>query len=306
MSNTVWERLGKLICPNEESSSMVKYASMPMAYQLNRNEYRIYFSSRNKNNNSSIHYFEIDIRKPFELKHIKTDPVLEKGEYGYFDDNGLYSGPLIENDDKLYMFYSGRSNGEDYLFYMNIGLAQSKDGGKSFTRYTDVPILGRSEHDPWLVTAPCVFQVKGQWHMIYTSGTKIFRNRTSNYDLKLAKSDDFFYWQQTGDMVIPLEEGESNISTPTIYKHHDTYHLWFSVKPQVGEYRIGYATSIDGLHWSRDDSRLGLKTSKSGFDSESLSYPSVFQHGDYLYMVYSGNRNGRDGCGLARLSLQEL
>ena len=68
--------------------------------------------------------------------------------------------------------------------------------------------------------------------MVYTSGTAIYNDRTSNYDLKLAKSDDFFNWKSTGNIVIPLDVGETNISTPSIIKYNEKFHMCFSVKPK--------------------------------------------------------------------------
>ena len=298
-----WEKLGLVYKPNGENQELISHASMPFAKQLSGSVYRVYFSSRNAKNNSFIHYLEIDLNQINSIKKLSNTYLIGKSEYGFFDDNGLYSGPLVEKDDKLYMFYSGRSNGVENLFYMNIGLLVSEDNGLSFKRVFKSPVLTRSEYDPWLVTAPCVYKIENTWYMIYTSGTKIYNNGNSNYDLKLAKSDDFFTWKQTGKTVIPLNDDENNLSTSAIIKIGETYHLWFSVKPKIGEYRIGYAYSTNGFDWTRNDEIGGLEISSEGWDSEALSYPSVFIHENNLYMLYSGNKNGRDGIGLAKCKI---
>ena len=299
----MWEKLGLVFKPSGESESLQSYGSMPLAYHLEGDRYRFYFSSRDSNNGSSVNFVEVNINEPTKILCLSEKPILQKGPYGYFDDNGLYSGCLVKRDGKLYMFYSGRSNGVENLFYMNIGLAVSVDNGLSFDKVRDYPILSRSEYDPWLVTAPSVFDTDSGLSMVYTSGTAIFNDRTSNYDLKLAKSDDFFNWKSTGKIVIPLKEGESNISTSSIIKYNNKYHMCFSVKPKVGEYRIGYAYSKDGINWSRNDDLLGLKIAGVDFDDKAVSYPSLFIHKDYMYMLYSGSNNGRDGFGIARTKL---
>ena len=285
---------------------MQSYCSMPIIHRKEGSLYRLFFSSRNAGQHSSVHFLEFDINVPLEIKRLQTEPVLSKGNLGHFDDNGVYPGTIIKKDQKLYMFYSGRSNGMEDLFYMNIGLAVSEDGGSSFSRVQQAPIITRSEFDPWLVTAPSAFKNGEKWLMVYTSGTEIYKDRTSSYDLKIASSDDFFNWKQTGKTAIPLQDHEANLSTATVLELNGAYHLWFSVKPKTSEYRIGYARSPNGLEWERDDDRLGLTTSKTGFDSAALSYPNVFIHGSHLYMVYSGNQNGKGGCGLARLSIENL
>ena len=299
----MWEKLGLVFKPSGENESLQSYGSMPLAYHLEGDRYRFYFSSRDSNNSSSVNFVEVNINEPSKILCLSEKSILQKGPYGYFDDNGLYSGCLVKREGKLYMFYSGRSNGVENLFYMNIGLAVSEDNGLSFDKVQDYPILSRSEYDPWLVTAPSVFETNSGLRMVYTSGTAIFNDRTSNYDLKLAKSDDFFNWKSTGKIVIPLEEGESNISTPSTITFNNKYHMCFSVKPKVGEYRIGYAYSKDGINWSRNDDLFGLKIAGADFDDSGVSYPSLFIHKDYMYMLYSGSNNGRDGFGIARTKL---
>ena len=306
MSKNSWEKLGLLFCPQNESPSLMSYCSMPIVHCLGHCLFRLFFSSRDQCNHSSIHDLDFKIEKIFSIHHINRDPILSKGKFGHFDDNGVYSGTVIPYHQKLYMFYSGRSNGVDDLFYMSVGLSVSHDSGKSFQRYRESPILSRSDYDPWLVTAPCVFRFKNKWFMIYTSGTAIFSDRTSKYDLKIATSSDFFNWEQIGKTAIPLNVGESNISTPSVVEINGILHMWFSVKPKIGEYRIGYASSKDGINWTRNDDLLGLDVSGEGFDDKGLSYPNVFVHQSYIYMVYSGNQNGKDGCGLARLKISNF
>jgi len=306
MSKNSWEKLGLLFCPKNESPTMLSYCSMPVVHCLGPSQFRLFFSSRDHCNQSSIHYLDFELENNLLINFINRDPVLSKGKLGHFDDNGVYSGTIVPYQKKLYMFYSGRSNGLDDLFYMNVGLSLSHDSGQSFHRYKECPILTRSDYDPWLVTAPCVFQFKTKWFMIYTSGTAIFNDRTSNYDLKIATSSDFFNWEHTGITAIPLNEDEANLSTATVIEIGGVLHMWFSVKPKTGEYRIGYASSKDGINWTRNDDILGLGVSEEGFDDKGLSYPNVFFHQSYIYMVYSGNQNGKVGCGLARLKISNL
>lgn len=301
-----WEKLGLVFRPSGENESLQSHGSMPLSYHIGGDRFRFYFSSRDSNNSSAINYVEVNIDKPSEILFLSNEPVLRKGPYGHFDDNGLYSGSLIKYRDKLYMFYSGRSNGVDNLYYMNIGLAVSENNGLKFKRVMNHPILSRSEYDPWLVTAPSVYEKDKVFNMIYTSGTKIFNDGTSNYDLKLAKSDDFYNWKSTGEKVISLEKGESNISAPCVVKYGDKFHIWFSIKPNKGEYRIGYASSVDGNTWHRDDNCMGLNIGESKFDNQAVSYPNLFCHKNFIYMLYSGNNNGLEGFGIARTELTNL
>ena len=49
------------------------------------------------------------------------------------------------------------------------------------------------------------------------------------------------------------------------------------------------------------DERAGIDVSPSGWDSESIEYPHVFDHAGMRYMLYNGNGYGKTGFGLAVL-----
>jgi hypothetical protein len=43
----------------------------------------------------------------------------------------------------------------------------------------------------------------------------------------------------------------------------------------------------------------GISVSESGWDSEMIEYPFVFDHNGARYMLYNGNGYGKTGFGLA-------
>jgi len=59
------------------------------------------------------------------------------------------------------------------------------------------------------------------------------------------------------------------------------------------------ATSQDGLSWTRCDSKVGISKSDTGWDSEMICYPAIFNYNDKTYMFYSGNGVGKGGIGYA-------
>jgi hypothetical protein len=75
--------------------------------------------------------------------------------------------------------------------------------------------------------------------------------------------------------------------------------MWYSFRGQA--YRIGYAESEDGRQWKRLDSHVGIDVSTTGWDSEMIEYPFVFDHKGQRYMLYNGNGFGKTGFGLAVL-----
>jgi len=76
--------------------------------------------------------------------------------------------------------------------------------------------------------------------------------------------------------------------------------MWYASRGE--SYRIGYAESADGLRWERKDHLSGINVSESGWDSEMVEYPFVFDAKGRRYLLYNGNDYGRSGIGLASLN----
>ena len=89
------------------------------------------------------------------------------------------------------------------------------------------------------------------------------------------------------------------MSRPCVLKENGLYKMWYSYRGQ--SYRIGYAESKDGFEWTRMDADVGIDVSESGWDSEMIEYPFVFDQNGERFMLYNGNSYGKTGIGLARL-----
>ena len=72
-------------------------------------------------------------------------------------------------------------------------------------------------------------------------------------------------------------------------------------KDKTRGYRLGYAYSLDLITWIRDESKIGIKFSEEGWDSEMMCYPHIFKCDDKVYLLYNGNEFGRYGFGIAVL-----
>ena len=83
--------------------------------------------------------------------------------------------------------------------------------------------------------------------------------------------------------------------------------MWFCYRGQSGyreksetSYRIGIAhESGDGIQWIRRDDGPVVERSETGWDSEMVAYPEVFELNDKRYMFYNGNGFGQSGFGYA-------
>jgi len=281
---------------------MISHALVPVV-DRGANCHRVYFSGRDEKGRSQIGYFEIDLAHPKEILLISDTPVVGLGPLGAFDDNGVTCSWIINHDGKKYLYYTGWSLGVTVPFYLNIGLAVSEDGGKSFKKMFQAPILERNEIDPFLMAAPCIVIESGVWKMWYVSGTKweTDNDRTKHYyHIKYAESHDGIHWDRKGFVCIDYQSiDECAIAKPCVIRDDDIYKMWYSFRGR--SYRIGYAESKDGIHWERKDEEVGIDVSESGWDSEMIEYAFVFDHEGERYMLYNGNEYGKTGIGLAVL-----
>jgi len=138
------------------------------------------------------------------------------------------------------------------------------------------------------------------WYLSCT-GWHINNDKSEHaYHIKYAESSNGIDWDRRGHIAIDYAHaGEYAISRPTVLCDEGLWKMWYSYRGET--YRIGYAESADGRHWTRLDERSGIDVSASGWDSQMIEYPFVFDHQGRRYMLYNGNDYGRTGFGLAVL-----
>ncbi len=297
-----WIKKGLIFAPEENSDWLFSHAALPVVDRIG-DSYRVYVSSRDKQGRAQVGYFDIDLEKPEKILRVSEKPVIGLGSLGAFDDNGVTTSWIVNHGQKKYHYYSGWSLGVTVPFYFYVGLAISEDGGETYQRASPAPILERNDIDPYLTASPCVLVEDGRWRMWYASGTgwKMKDDQPQHYyHIKYAESADGIHWKREGVVCIDYQSPkEYAIARPCVIKEGGIYKMWYSYRGT--SYRIGYAESVDGLEWAREDRESGIDVSESGWDSEMIEYPYVFDHEGMRYMLYNGNGYGKTGIGLAVL-----
>lgn len=296
-----WRKLGLLFCPNGEYDWTMSHAAVPCADRVEGDLHRIYFTSRDRSGRSQIGFLEVDIQEPRRILRVTPQPVVPVGKLGAFDDSGAMMSWLVSHEDKKYLYYVGWNLGVTVPFRNAIGLAISEDGGKTFSKYSQGPLLDRDTIDPYFLASSCVVVDNGLWRMWYLSCVewKLEEGQPKHYyHIKYAESRDGLRWQKSGRVCIDFQSpSEYAISRPCVLKEGGLYKMWYSYRGQ--RYRIGYAESTDGLSWVRRDETAGMTVSASGWDAEMVEFAFVFQHRNDRYMLYNGNGYGKSGFGLA-------
>jgi hypothetical protein len=98
--------------------------------------------------------------------------------------------------------------------------------------------------------------------------------------------------------------GEIAVSHACVPREDGIYRMWYCYAIGSSGYRIGYAESVNGIHYRRKDEEAGIDASPSGRDSEMVCYPHLFEHKGWKYMLYNGNGYGRTGFGYAILETE--
>ncbi len=311
-----WEKLGQLFDPTTAGVSgwMKEFAQTPSVI-IFENFVRIYFCTRALPKNgmyiSNLAYIDVDRSNLKKIINISKQPIIKLGELGTFDEFGIYPVSAINNRGDIRIYYGGNTRCESVPFNAAIGMAISNDQGKSFDRIGPGPVLSYSYDEPFTLGSPKVKVFKDKWYLWYTAGKKWVEREGAKfpvYKIRMATSTDGLNWMKHGQDLLDsvLEENECQASADVI-RANGRYHMFFSYryhanfKEKGRGYRIGYAVSEDLVNWRRQDSRAGIKTSKTGWDSESVSYAHVFELDKSTYMLYQGNYMGKFGFGLARL-----
>ena len=242
---------------------------------------------------------------------VAEQPILKLGGLGEFDEFGTYPVSVARDGDVVRAFYAGWTRCESVPFNVAIGEAVSVDEGRTFQRIGVGPAIGYSPDEPYVMSGPKVRRFCGAWQLFYIAGRrwKIVSGRPEPvYKIRMATSADGKDWKKAHRDLIPsvLEADEAQAS-PDVFEAHGRFHMFFcyrasaDYRQRAGGYRIGYASSPDLVEWTRDDAKAGLDISESGWDSEMVSYPHVFEVDGAVYMAYLGNQVGRQGFGLAKL-----
>lgn len=280
---------------------MHSHATLPLAYPLKNNLFKIYFSTRDEHNRSQGAWIIIDITKPQHILDISSKPFLIPGKLGSFDDSGVMPTCLLKKGNQLWMYYIGWNLGVTVPFRNSIGLAISKDDGKTFQKAFEGPVLDRNAEEPYFIASCEVRHESNLYKIWYLSCVKwaISHQKPKHYyHIKYAESEDGIHWQRKGQIAIDFKnKNEYALSTPRVLKEKGKYKMWYSYRGK--HYKIGYAESTDGKKWARKDQEAGITIAQKGWDSTMIEYPFVFDHQGKRYLLYNGNDYGKTGFGLA-------
>jgi predicted GH43/DUF377 family glycosyl hydrolase len=234
----------------------------------------------------------------------QPNAVLEPSS-GTWDESSVGQHMVLRENGQYKMWYTGRNLNAGTG---GIGYATSPDGVNWTKDTLHNPVL-QAGTDLWEAGArilPYVIPVQGgTYKMWYTGLNAVFTEANIGY----ATSGDGIAWT-TADSVNPvLTTGTSGrwddawIFEPKVLFIDNEYHMWYSGERAGGDPRqIGWATSVDGIHWNKyddttttstlyADSDPVLKPSPGQWDGNTINAGPVMLEGESLRMWYAGSRS---------------
>jgi predicted GH43/DUF377 family glycosyl hydrolase len=241
----------------------------------------------------------------------QINPVFTAGQKGSWDSALVWRQDVLMKNVTFFMLYSG-SNGTQSA----IGLATSSNG-ISWVRMGS-PVLGQGPSGSWDsggVYSPSVVW-NGSTYLMYYTGTKQ-GGSVATRAIGVAFSKDLTHWvKYANNPVLASGPGTYDsgwVGFASVVFDAQLYRMWYtgnyaanSSTPTLAA--IDYATSSDGLHWTKYQANPVLSASQlKDATYYTASYPSVIEVSPgTLLMAFSLNLNqgisyatSQDGLGWA-------
>src|SRR5215469_474571 len=172
----------------------------------------------------------------------------------------------------------------------SIALVESKDG---IEWSKPVIVLGPNDKTDWEndLNRPAVVNSGGLYRMWYTG-----QARDKSW-LGYATSHDGKAWHRESDKpVLSAEQPWEKVAVMCPHVIYDDkaklYHMWYSGGDQYEPNAIGYATSEDGLKWTRHEKNPIFKPDpKNAWEKDRVTACQVIRQGDWHIMFYIGFRD---------------
>ena len=212
-----------------------------------------------------------------------NSPVLG-GNYGTcFDMSVLKEGELYR------MYFSWRPE-------KSLALVESKDG----IHWSEpVIILGpRETAEGWEddLNRPVVIKHENRYHMWYTGQYKAGKVDGKSW-IFYAVSDDGVEWQRVGmEPVLSAEEKWEKVAVmlPQVIwdNNENLFKMWYAAGEQYEPNEVGYATSPDGIQWTKHKANPVFRANKEcKWEQHKTAIGQVLKLDDWYLVFYIGFRD---------------
>lgn len=303
-----WKKQGIVYCPDGSVPWSKSHAMAPTPVRISEEIIRVFVTFCDENMIGRTGFVDVLASNPAHVIHVSSQPVLDIGKAGTFDENGVLTCSVAHVGQHVWhMYYAGFELGTKIRYRLLTGLAISYDNAATFQRVQQTPVLERSDKELYFRGGPYCMVENGKFRLWYVAGSEwldLNEKPMPIYDLRYVESPDGINFPLQGKVHLAVTEtDEHGFGRPcVIAKPGGGYRLFYSIRRKsLSAYRLGYAESPDGFHWTRMDGKLNLDISPGSFDSDAIMYAAPIQVGNKLHVFYNGNDFGRYGFAIASL-----
>lgn len=250
---------------------------------------------------------EVPVLSP-DFKFFGDDPaipIIANGLSGDWDSRYINPGALLYHNGKFHMFRNGFVT---WPGFVAVGYMTSEDGYK-WNLVQDEPVFTSNElpfaNPAMLVTSAFVME-DGTWVFIFSTFTN---SRTQSVIGRATASSPLGPWTVDPEpILLPGGEGawdENNVRWPNVVETKDGYVMFYSGQDSNNIFRIGRATSPDGVTWTKYDDPATTEdlyaesdpvlSSSGKWDVRNVDRPIVQLTPDGYVMIYAGSIIARRG-----------
>jgi hypothetical protein len=305
-------KLGFVHSAHDESEGWASHLMAPAPVRLEDGVIRVFVGGWDSSGISRIRYVDVDGANPKRVLGLSPRPVLDIGEDGCFDENGVFPAHAYRFENgRIYLYYTGFQLGHKIRHYNFGGLAVSDDNGLSFTRLSKAPLLDRADEGLFVRAGQSIeSDGSGGYHVAYSAGSSWFPcngKMRPVYDVFYQHSPDGIALSREGRKIIECDIAvEHGLGRPQIIRLGEFFYVFYTRRIIEGmRYFLGCSRSKDCVSWERYDDlfKPDLFGKQGEFDSEMVYFPAVLKTGpDKAFLFYSGNYYGRDGMGVMELA----
>ena len=248
----------------------------------NGSEYEMWYAGDNGSGSDQIGHATSDDG----IDWVKDDdnPALT-GSPGEWDATGVQASSILFDGSSYQMWYHGIDAGDVH----GIGYATSYDG-VIWVKYSNNPVMVLSQ--TWegneVITGPSVLFDGTTYEMWY------FAN-LNNLGIGYATYDDGINWNKyENNPVFTGTPGEWDLFAvkPEVIFANNLYHMWYTgatqASPASGTWHKGYATSDDGINWTRYADNPVLMCGPEAYDSLGIWESSAIYEDGVFHLWYAG------------------
>lgn len=298
-----WIRKGKIFGADTCDLDWLKLnTQLPIPYLINDQRLRLFLTFCDSENRGRLGYIDVNPDNPSEIMNFSEKPLLDLGARGCFDENGVVATSILEDEGKIYLYYCGFQKHVNYPYTSLTGIAVSEDRGNTFIRMKQTPLLERRDGEMFIRTGVGVYKFDDRYRIYYASGNEWLNfdgHEVPKYSFRYIESESPISFEGEGKSLFPLKNDEYGMTTPQIILTEEGYDMVYSIRSISDSYRMGMASSKDGIHFERKDYIMDIERPTGEFDSEMVCYGKIYKHKGRKYLFYSGNHFGMDGIGWA-------